>query len=121
MTKKEIADSFLQLASSGRVQEAYEKYVHPSFTHHNPYFKGDRETLLKGMEDNAKQFPNKTCESIRALEDGELVAVHSKITLEPGQVYNVIHIFRFEGDRIVEEWEAGHQVNEEMSNENGVF
>jgi hypothetical protein len=35
MNKKEMAISFLRLASSGNVREAYEKYVHPDFRHHN--------------------------------------------------------------------------------------
>lgn len=73
MTKKDIATTFLKLASSGKVREAYEKYVHPNFIHHNAYYKGDRETLLKGMEENAQQFPNKKYEILRALEDGDLV------------------------------------------------
>ena len=51
--QKEIAVSFLRLASSGKVRQAYEKYIHPDFRHHNPYFKGDRESLLKGMEELA--------------------------------------------------------------------
>lgn len=38
MSKKEIATAFLQLASSGKVREAYEKYVHPDFRRHNAYF-----------------------------------------------------------------------------------
>lgn len=61
-SNKEIAISFLSLASSGKVHEAYEKYVHPHFRHHNPYFKGDRESLLKGMEESAVRFPQKRFE-----------------------------------------------------------
>jgi hypothetical protein len=57
--KKDIAIAFLQEASSGRVFEAYSKYVHPDFRHHNPYFKGDRASLLAGMEEGSVQFPNK--------------------------------------------------------------
>jgi predicted SnoaL-like aldol condensation-catalyzing enzyme len=82
-SNKEIAVSFLQLASSGKVREAYEKYIHPDFRHHNPYFKGDRESLLKGMEESAGQFPHKRFESIRTLADGDLVAVHGKVQLNP--------------------------------------
>jgi hypothetical protein len=67
MNKKEMAISFLRLASSGNVREAYEKYVHPDFRHHNPYFPGDRASLLAGMEDSAVKFPKKEFEAVRAL------------------------------------------------------
>jgi hypothetical protein len=59
MINKERAISFLRLASSGNVREAYETYVHPDFRHHNPYFPGDRASLLTGMEEGATTFPNK--------------------------------------------------------------
>jgi predicted SnoaL-like aldol condensation-catalyzing enzyme len=61
MNKKEMAISFLRLASSGNVREAYEKYVHP------------------------------------------------------------VHIFRFEGNQIIEEWEVGQEVPQDSPNEHGVF
>jgi predicted SnoaL-like aldol condensation-catalyzing enzyme len=121
MSKKGVAESFLTLASSGRVREAYDKYIHPKFRHHNAYFKGDRESLLAGMEENAKQFPTKTYETLRVLEDGELVAIHGQVTLSPDSKWSVIHIFRFQGDMIIEEWEASQQVLKESPNENGVL
>jgi len=34
------AKAFLKMAGDGNVQEAYDWYVAPSFTHHNQYFKG---------------------------------------------------------------------------------
>jgi hypothetical protein len=42
MNNKERAISFLCLASSGNVREAYDTYIHPQFRHHNSYFPGDR-------------------------------------------------------------------------------
>ena len=70
MKLKDQAISFLKLASSGRVREAYEKFVHPKFIHHNAYFKGDRESLLTAMEEASVDHPNKSIEVIRALEAG---------------------------------------------------
>jgi hypothetical protein len=35
-----------QVVPSGNARQAFRKYVHPQFSHHNPYFKGDRESLL---------------------------------------------------------------------------
>ncbi|HMA54755.1 MAG TPA: nuclear transport factor 2 family protein, partial [Acidobacteriota bacterium] len=96
--KKEIAVSFLRSAASGKVREAYEKYVHPDFVHHNPYFKGDRGSLLTGMEESAVQFPNKAFEAVRVLEEGAFVVVHGRIRLRADMPeYVLIHIFRFEG------------------------
>jgi predicted SnoaL-like aldol condensation-catalyzing enzyme len=120
MTKKQSAESFLKLASAGRVREAYEEYVHPNFIHHNAYYKGDRQTLLNGMAENAQQFPNKKYETLRTLEDGDLVTVHGKVTLG-NKVFGVIHIFRFENEKIVEEWEASQEVLKDSPNENGIF
>ncbi len=121
MLQKDMATSFLQMAWSGAVAEAYERYIHPDFIHHNAYFKGDRETLLTGMDESARQFPNKHCEILRALEDGDLVAVHSKVALDPENVFSVIHIFRFEDEKIIEEWESAQEVPKDSPNENGVF
>ncbi|HEX5412069.1 MAG TPA: nuclear transport factor 2 family protein [Terriglobia bacterium] len=121
MTRKEIAESFLKLASSGRVQEAYAKHVHPQFRHHNAYLKGDRQSLLKGMEENAKQYPGKTYQLLRSIEEGNLVAIHGRVALAPDSHWSVIHIFRFEGDQIIESWEASQDVPYECPNENGIF
>lgn len=120
--KKEIAVSFLQLASSGKARQAYQRYVDPQFRHHNPYFKGDRESLLVGMEENAFQFPNKVFEVVRTFEDGDYVIVHGKVKLSPElPEVALIHIFRFEGGLIIEEWEASQALPEESPNENGMF
>jgi predicted SnoaL-like aldol condensation-catalyzing enzyme len=120
--RKDIAVSFLRQASSGQVREAYDRYVHPDFIHHNPYFRGDRQSLLAGMEESAVAFPNKAFEAVRVLEDGDFVAVHGRIRLKPDMPeYVLIHIFRFEGDRIIEEWEAGQEIPKDSPNTNGVF
>lgn len=120
-SRSDIAISFLQAASSGDVNKAYDRCVHRDFIHHNAYFKGDRETLRKGMVDNAREFPDKTYEVLRVLEDKNLVAVHGKVTLNPDMVFSVIHIFRFEDDRIIEAWEASQELLMDSPNENGIF
>jgi len=121
MTKKDIAASFLSLASSGQVRKAFEQFIHPQFRHHNAYFKGDRESFLKAMEENAQQFPDKTYETLRELEDGDLVTVHGKVKLSPDSQWSVIHIFRFENNKIIESWEASQEVLKDSPNENGLF
>ena len=122
MNKKDSAISLLRLASSGNVREAYETYVHPDFRHHNPYFPGDRAALLAGMEESAVKFPKKEFDAVRALEDGDLVAVHGRVRLTPRSPWMaLIHIFRFQDNQIIEEWEVGQEVPKDSPNQNGVF
>src|SRR5436305_10353367 len=122
MNNIERAISFLRLASSGNVREAYETYVHPLFRHHNPYVPGDRASLFAAMEENAATLPQKEFEAVRALEDGDLVAVHGRVRLTPSSPWiALIHIFRFQDNQIIEEWEAGQEVPKESPNQNGVF
>lgn len=121
-SRKEKAVSFLRMVASGDVREAYRKYVGPDFRHHNPYFPGDAESLLAAMAENAANFPGKSLEIKHALEDGEIVAVHSRVRQHPEDRGGaVVHLFRFHGERIVELWDVGQPVPERSPNENGMF
>jgi predicted SnoaL-like aldol condensation-catalyzing enzyme len=113
---------FLKLASTGQVREAYSKFVGPEFKHHNPYYEGSAESLMSGMEDNARQNPDKSLEVKRAIAEGEFVAVHSHVRQKldhPGGA--VVHIFRFENGRIVELWDVGQAIPEDSPNQHGMF
>ncbi|MCG1021494.1 ester cyclase [Sutcliffiella horikoshii] len=119
---KEAAISFLQMVASGKIREAFERHIATDFCHHNPYFRGDAESLMLAMEENAVQSPNKTLEVKHAMEDGDKVAIHSHIKQNPMDLgAAVIHIFRFEGERIVELWDVGQEIPEETPNEYGMF
>jgi predicted SnoaL-like aldol condensation-catalyzing enzyme len=59
---------------------------------------------------------------INILQDGNTVAIHSHIKMNPHDLgYAIMHIFRFENDRIVELWDFGQQVPDDCVNENGMF
>ena len=121
-TLKEAAIEFLTLVATGKVREAYERHVGPGFRHHNPSFRGDAESLMKAMEENAVQAPDKILEVQIALQEGERVAVFSRIRQKPDdRGAAVVHIFRFEGNRIAEAWDVGQAVPEDSVNENGMF
>lgn len=117
-----MAQDFLHLSSKGNSRAAFAQYVSTNFIHHNAYFKGDRNTLMVAMEENAVKNPNKTFEIQRALEDGELVAVHSRVQMSQGNMeLALMHIFKFHQNKIVELWDFGQQVPADMVNENGMF
>lgn len=119
---KQIALDFLGLAAKGEPREAFTKYVSGSFKHHNIHFRGDAESLMRAMEESAKKSPNKKMEIQRVLQDGDLVAIHSRVYQNPDDLGTaVMHIFRFEGDKIIELWDFGQPVPAVTINENGMF
>ena len=121
-SKKDNAITFLKLAASGKLDEAYDNYIAPNFRHHNAYFAGDAESLKAGMAEAHKQFPHTTLEVKHAWEDGDFVAVHSRVSHGPDQPdISVVHMFRFEGDQVAELWDVGMEAPKDSPNKNGLF
>ncbi len=121
-TRKDAAVSFLCLVVARKIREAYATYVRPDMRHHNPFFAGDAASLEQGMEESHARFPHTSLEVKHTLEDGDLVAVHSHVRLQPDEPgFATVHLFRFEGDRIAELWDIGQPVPKDSPNEHGMF
>lgn len=119
---KEKAVSFLQLVVSGQIREAFQKYIAPDFRHHNPFFRGDADSLMIAMEENHTMNPHKVFEVKQVIADGEMVVVHSHIKQNQEDLgAAVVHIFRFQHNLIVELWDIGQPIPKDSPNENGVF
>lgn len=123
MSQKQSAMTFLRMAASGDVRAAYEKFIAPSFIHHNQYFKGDRESLMVAMEQAHKASPNKSIEVKHVYEDGDTVITHSEVLRRDPNAppIAVVHIFRFEGEKVAELWDLGQEIIKNSPNENGIF
>lgn len=118
----DIALAFEQLVVAGEVRTAYDRYVSSDYIHHNPWFEGDRESLILGLEGSAAEFADKEYAVQRVLEDGDLVAIHSRLRPMPQMPeMAIVHIYRFEGEKIVEEWDLGQPLPEDSPNEHGLF
>lgn len=119
---KNKAVTFLHLASSGNVQEAFSKYVDKNFKHHNPCFEGSADVLAAGMEANARQNPDQLFDVKRVIEEDDLVVVHSHVRMKPAdRGIAVVHIFRFENGLIAELWDVGQPIPDESLNQYGMF
>jgi predicted SnoaL-like aldol condensation-catalyzing enzyme len=121
-SNKGVATSFLNLASSGKVDEAYSKFVGNGFRHHNAFFEGSMESLRAGMKENAIQNPAKVFEVKRVIAEGDFVVTHSYVQQKLGDLgAAVVHIFRFENGKIVELWDLGQPIPEKSPNQYGMF
>lgn len=123
LSQKQIAVRFLELAAAGEVDEAYSNYTAPNFKHHNPYYAGDETSLKEGMRESAAETPNKVFDVQHVIEEGDLVAVHSKLEMQMNGLTTlaVVHICRFENGKIAEFWDIGQMQPEPLVNENGMF
>jgi predicted SnoaL-like aldol condensation-catalyzing enzyme len=133
--RKQAAVQFFQLVVAGRIDEAYQKHVDMQGKHHNPFFPAGFPALQKAMIENHGQFPNKRLivklvparrsaafRHAGVLGDGDLVAVHSHLVLRAGEEgMTVVHLFRFQGDRIVEMWDCGQPLPTDSPNKDGAF
>ena len=121
-TRRQAAVQFLQMVVAGDIEEAYRKCVDMKGKHHNFYFPAGFPALQKAMIENHDQFPNKQLFVKKVLEDGDLVAVHSRLILNKEENdMAVLHLFRFEANRIVEMWDIGNTIAADSPNTDGAF
>lgn len=123
MSRKESAAAFLKMAGTGKVEDAYARFIAADFIHHNQYFKGDRASLKLAMAEAHAKSPNKLIDIKRVFEDGDFVITHSLVVRgNPSDPdIAVVHLFRFEGDKVVELWDLGQLLSKDSPNEFGAF
>jgi predicted SnoaL-like aldol condensation-catalyzing enzyme len=119
--RKQLAVEFLRRAREGN-RAAAEQLVAPGARHHNPYFAAGMPTLLDAIAAAAKESPGAEFAVQRVVAEDEYVVVHSHVRHRPGTAgIAVVHIFRFDGDRIAELWDVGQPVPEHNPNTDGMF
>lgn len=105
-----------------KVEEAFAKYVGPTYTQHNPMVPDGIEGAVTGLTGLLKQMPGWKYDFKRVLADGDLVAVHSHVTTGPDdRGMAVVDIFRVKDGKIVEHWDVLQPVPEKSANTNTMF
>ena len=120
--EKQIAQNFLKMIGEGKIKAAFKNFVAADFKHHNPFFKGDAKSLMNAMLEDSQNNPEKELIILRSLADEDLVVVHSDVKQNPiDSGFVLVHIFRFESQKIVELWDLGQEIPDEIINENGML
>jgi predicted SnoaL-like aldol condensation-catalyzing enzyme len=119
---EDMAVTFLKTASTGNVRAAYSRFISADFKHHNPFFEGSANALATGMEENARQNPDKVLEVKRVISEGDYVVIHSHVRQKSNDLgAAVVHIFRFANGLIAELWDVGQPIPNESPNQYGMF
>lgn len=97
-------------------------YFGPRFIQHNPRSKDGIEGVRELFEGMKKQFPMVRADVKRAFAEGDFVALHVHVKLQPDELgLAIVDIFRLEHGKIVEHWDVRQPVPETAANANGMF
>lgn len=113
---KQNAIAFYKMAYEGNPKEAVRLYVGDEYIQHNPLVGDGPEPFIEYFERMSKEYPEKTIEFVRAVAEGDLVALHTHQTWSGGDEYVTMDFFRFDANgKVVEHWDAMQLIPKEAS------
>jgi predicted SnoaL-like aldol condensation-catalyzing enzyme len=119
---KQNALAFYQTAYEGNPRKAVEMYLGDVYIQHNPMVADGPEAFIAYFERMAREYPEKSIKFVRAVAEGNLVALHTHQVWPGNDQYITMDFFRFdENGKIVEHWDAIQQVPLETANGNTMY
>ena len=122
VANKQNAIAFYKMAYEGDPQKAVELYVGDQYIQHNPDVGDGKEEFVKYFSRMHRDYKNKSIEFVRAVSEGDLVALHTHQIWPDNDQYVTMDFFRFdENGKIVEHWDSIQKVPEKTLNGNTMY
>ena len=122
VTNKQNAIDFYRMAYLGEPTRAVELYVGDDYIQHNPSVGDGKQPFVDYFTEMVNQYPNKEIEFVRAVAEGDLVALHTHQTWPGNEEYVTMDFFRFdENGKIVEHWDSIQNIPDETKNGNLMY
>ena len=119
---KKNAIAFYRTAYEGKPEEAVEKFVGDEYIQHNPDVRDGKGGFVEYFERMSREYPEKDIEFVRAVAEGELVALHTHQTWPGGEEYVTMDFFRFDSaGKIVEHWDSIQKIPAESKCGNPMY
>ncbi len=119
---KQNAIEFYRTAYLGKPVEAIEKYVGEHYIQHNPMVGDGIQPFIDYFSEMAEEYPDKQIEFVRAVAEGDLVALHTRQIWPGNEEYVTMDFFRFDDNgRIVEHWDSIQKIPDESKNGNTMY
>ena len=121
-SNKENAIAFYRMAYLGEPSKAVEKYVGSDYIQHNPVVGDGKQAFIDYFDEMAQGYPDKKIEFVRAVAEGDLVALHTHQTWPGNKQYVTMDFLRFDDTgKIVEHWDSIQEVPGETKNGNSMY
>ena len=121
-SNKQNAIDFYRMAYLGNPVKAVELFVGDEYIQHNPLVGNGKQAFVDYFEEMARDYPNKQIEFVRAVAEGDLVALHTHQTWPGGDEYVTMDFLRFdENGKIVEHWDSIQEIPEATENGNRMY
>ena len=119
---KQNAIDFYRMAYLGDPATAVERYVGAEYIQHNPLVGDGKQPFIDYFAEMAKSYPGKEIEFVRAVAEGDLVALHTHQVWPGNEEYVTMDFFRFDDNgKIVEHWDSMQKVPAETKNGNPMY
>ena len=116
------AIAFYRTAYLGNPSKAVEDYVGQEYIQHNPLVGDGKQPFIDYFEAMARDYPEKSIEFVRAVAEGDLVAVHTHQTWPGNEEYVTMDFFRFDNEgKIVEHWDSIQMIPNESRHDNPMY
>jgi predicted SnoaL-like aldol condensation-catalyzing enzyme len=121
-TNKRVVVDYYQTAFDGNPEKAVADHFGDRYIQHNPDAANGPEAFIGFVKWLRSEHPQVTLQIKRVIAEGDIVATHSHLILEPGQPGRALaDFFRLENGKVVEHWDVIQEVPEKTANPNGMF
>ncbi len=119
---KQNAIEFYRMAYLGSPADAVANYVGAEYIQHNPLVGDGKQAFIDYFDEMHRDYPEKNITFVRAVAEGDLVALHTHQTWPGNEQYVTMDFFRFDNDgKIVEHWDSMQEIPDTTKNGNSMY
>jgi predicted SnoaL-like aldol condensation-catalyzing enzyme len=120
---KQLAKNCLDMVfNQHKPEQAVAQYISANYRQHNPDAQDGPQGIIAYATAYIKLNPQLSTEFKHIIAEGDLVAVHSHLKLNPSDTGTaVVDIFRVQDGKLVEHWDVMQIVPPHTSNKNTMF
>ena len=116
------AIDFYRMAYNGNPKKAAELYAGPMYIQHNPKVGDGIESFIEYFDRMEREYPEKSIEFVRAVAEGNLVALHTHQVWPDDEEYVTMDFLRFdENGKIIEHWDSIQEIPKTSVNNNKMY